>query len=76
MNQLELGMSKEQVIKVLGKQYTISEKRKENGIEIEVFSYRDLYFPNEFYLFSFVDNKLEKWHKETQPTYEVKTNKQ
>lgn len=68
MDNLELGMSKVQLTKILGKGYTIAEKRIENGSDIEVLSYRDL---DEFYMFVFTDNKLEKWYRELLPKYET-----
>lgn len=71
MNELELGMTKEQVISILGKGYTVSEKRIEDGTQIEVLSYRDFYKDDEFYLFQFKNEKLEKWHRELLPKYEV-----
>ncbi|MFO7824493.1 MAG: hypothetical protein R6V72_11195 [Cyclobacterium sp.] len=74
MNQLELGMSKEQVTDVLGINYTIAEKRMENGIPVEVLSYRN--FPNddEFYLFVFKNNELEEWYRELLPGFENRDN--
>ncbi|MDU1892149.1 MAG: hypothetical protein E6767_15805 [Dysgonomonas sp.] len=72
MNKLELGMSKEQVTSILGKEYTIAEKRIENGVKVEVLSYRN--YPQneeEFYLFLFKDNKLEKWYRELLPNNPV-----
>lgn len=71
MNKLELGMSKEQVINILGEGYTIAEKRTENGSNIEVLSYRDFYKDDEFYMFVFTDDKLEKWYRELLPKYEM-----
>lgn len=69
MNQLELGMSKEQVTNILGKGYTVSEKRIENGIQIEVLSYRDVLKDDEFYLFQFKNDKLKEWYRELLPRY-------
>mgnify|MGYP003623415695 CR=1 FL=1 len=69
MNKLELGMTKEEVTNILGKEYTIAEKRIENGVEIEVISYRDFYRSDEFYLFVFSNNKLQKWYRELMPRY-------
>lgn len=69
MNKLELGMSKEQVTAILGKGYTIAEKRIENGNQIEVLSYRDFYRDDELYMFLFIDDKLEKWYRELMPRY-------
>lgn len=67
MNQLELGMSKEQVTQILGNEYTIAEKRLQDSNEIEVLSYRDSYNNDEFYLFLFKNQKLEKWYRELLP---------
>ncbi len=64
MNKLELNMSKEQVISILGNDYTISEKRLEDNNEVAVLSYRDHYNRDEFYLFVFKNKKLEKWYRE------------
>ncbi len=60
MNGLELGMSKGQVIDILGTSYTIFEKRMEYNNEIEVLSYRDHYKNDEFYLFVFKNKKVEE----------------
>lgn len=72
MNKLELGMSKKQVTSILGTEYTIAEKRIENGNQIEILSYRDFYKDDEFYLFLFVEGKLEKWYRELLPKYEIR----
>lgn len=74
MNKLDLGMSKEQVTTILGNDYTIAEKRMELGKKVEVLSYRDYYKNDEFYLFVFKDNKLEKWYRELLPKEKVKSN--
>ena len=71
MNQLELGMSKEQVTQILGIGYTIAEKRIQDNNEIEVLSYRDFYNKDEFYLFLFKDQKLEKWYRELLPSDKI-----
>ena len=70
MDQLALGMSKNEVTNILGTGYTIAEKRMENGVEIEVLSYRDFYEDDEFYMFLFEDNQLKKWYRELLPNYE------
>lgn len=72
MNRLELGMSKEQVTQILGEGYTVAEKRMENGMEVEVLSFRNFPDDDEFYMFQFVDNKLEKWNRELLPKYDSK----
>ena len=71
MDQLELGMTKKQVTSILGNTYTIAEKRIENGNQIEILSYRDFYKDDEFYMFLFTNDKLEKWHRELLPKYET-----
>lgn len=73
MNKLELGMSKQQVTTILGSAYTIAEKRIEDKNEIEVLSYRDIYKDDEFYMFVFNNNKLEKWYRILQPKTTTKT---
>ncbi|WP_162417754.1 hypothetical protein [Cyclobacterium roseum] len=72
MEALELGMSREHVTGILGNAYTIAEKRMEDGILVEILSYRN--FPNddEFYLFVFKDNRLEEWYRELLPQYEFR----
>jgi hypothetical protein len=74
MNKLELGMSKEQVTSILGSDYTIAEKRIEDNNKIEVLSYRDFYRNDEFYMFVFKNDKLEKWYRVLQPKETMKTN--
>ncbi|MBN7810950.1 DUF3192 domain-containing protein [Algoriphagus sp. H41] len=72
MSQLELGMSKQQLIEVLGNYYTISEKRMQGEDEIEVLSYRNYPYEDEIYQFVFVNKSLIEWHRELVPTYDVK----
>lgn len=74
MNQLELGMSKEQVTEILGRNYSIAEKRIENEKKIEVLSYRDNFNNDEFYMFVFKNDKLEKWYREFAPKEREKSN--
>lgn len=74
MNKLELGMSKEQITQILGIDYTIAEKRMDGDIKVEVLSYRDAYKTDEFYLFVFKNNKLERWYRELLPKESIKTN--
>ncbi len=71
MNKLSLGMNIEQVSDLLGKNYVISKKEIVNQDMLEIISYRG--FPNdeEVYLFTFKNNKLEKWEKEFIPKYRV-----
>lgn len=67
MNKLELGMSKEQITKILGNAYTITEKKIENETEIEVLSYRNYTTNDEFYMFILKNGKLERWQRELIP---------
>jgi len=71
MNKLSLGMNIEQVSDLLGKNYVISKKEIVNQDMLEIISYRG--FPNdeEVYLFTFKNNKLEKWEREFIPKYRV-----
>ena len=71
MNKLELGMSKQQVTEILGSNYTIAEKKIETGVQVEVLSYRDFYKDDEFYMFIFKNNTLERWHRELSLKQEV-----
>ena len=75
MNKLELGMSKQQITEILGNNYTIAEKKIENGVQVEVLSYRDFYKDDEFYMFIFKNNTLEKWYRELALKQEVVKNK-
>lgn len=74
MNKLELGMSKENVTSILGAGYTIAEKRIEDNNKIEVLSYRDVYRSDEFYMFVFKNDKLEKWYQVLQHIETTKPN--
>jgi hypothetical protein len=77
VNQLELGMSKEQVTKILGSTYVIAEKRMEDENMIEVLSYKCFYMYDEFYFYLlFKNDKLEKWHRELLPKNETIIKKQ
>lgn len=71
MEQLELGMSKTKVVNILGSSYSISQKEVNANDTIEVISYRNAPFEDEFYLFRFKNSKLEKWHREFQPIYKA-----
>ncbi|MFN3997071.1 hypothetical protein [Algoriphagus sp.] len=74
MDKLELGMSKQQLTAVLGRGYTIAEKRIEEGNLIEVLSYRNYPQEREIYLFVFANNSLQEWYREIVPVYEVREN--
>ena len=64
MNKVELGMPKDQVVKILGNSYTIAEKRIEDDNKIEVLSYSNYTETDVFYMFVFKNDKLEKWYRE------------
>jgi len=72
MEKIQLNMSKSQVSDILGSSYTITEKRVEATDTIEVISYRNFPYEEEFYLFRFKNNKLEKWYRE----FQIKSNKE
>lgn len=72
MSMLELGMSKKELIEILGRDFTIPEKRIENGNTIEVISYRDYPRIDEIYFFVFVNDQLEEWYREVVPVYEIR----
>lgn len=74
MSQLELGMSKQQLVEVLGNYYTISEKRMRGEDEVEVISYRNYPYEDEIYQFVFVNKSLSEWYRELVPSYELKEN--
>jgi hypothetical protein len=74
MDKLELGMSKQQLTAILGRSYTIAEKRMEEGNLIEVLSYRNYPNDRELYLFVFANNELQEWYRELVPVYEVREN--
>ena len=61
LKQVELGMTQEQIVSLMGDKYTIVEQRDYNNQTIE---YVDRY-KNHWY-FLFVDGRLYKWHKETE----------
>lgn len=74
MNRLELGISKDEVIRQLGKNFTISEKRMEGGQLIEVLSHRNYPYESELYKFIFINGRLEEWYQELVPVYRVEEN--
>jgi hypothetical protein len=74
MDKLELGMSKQQLTAILGRDYTIAEKRFEEGNLLEVLSYRNYPQEPEIYLFVFANNELQEWYREILPVYEVREN--
>ncbi len=69
MSRLKLGMNKGEATHILGSSYTIAEKEVKDGDQIEVLSYRNLPYDDEFYMFLFKNNKLTKWHRVFKPKY-------
>lgn len=74
MNRLELGMSKEELVSHLGRNFTIAEKRMEGGKLIEVLSYRNYPHESELYKFIFINGRLEEWYQELIPVYRIEEN--
>ncbi len=60
LKQIELGMTQEQVVSLMGNKYSVSNQTN-NGATLE---YKDRY-KNDWF-FEFQDNKLVKWYKETE----------
>ena len=74
MSQLELGMSNDDMIRLLGRDFTISEMRMEGVDRIQVFSYRNYPYTDEFYEFLFVNGLLKEWFREFKTNCEVVEN--
>lgn len=70
MEKIELGMSKSELTQLLGNSYTIAKKEMKNKDTIEVISYRNFPYDDEFYLFEFNNGSLKKWDR--QYIYNVK----
>lgn len=71
MEQLELGMTQQEVINILGNKFSISDKHTENNDEYTTLSYREIIHNDEFYLFEFKNNALIRWTRELLP--QIKT---
>ena len=67
MEQLELGMTQQQVINILGNKFSISDKHTENNDEYTTLSYREIIHDDEFYLFEFKNDALIRWTRELLP---------
>ena len=61
LKQIELGMTQEQVISLMGEKYSIVDGTNDVNRTIE---YKDRYKNN--WYFVFVNNQLNKWYKETE----------
>ncbi|NDW18079.1 hypothetical protein D0T53_03995 [Dysgonomonas sp. 216] len=60
LKKIELGMTPEQVVSLMGDKYTVVAQKDYSNQTIE---YRDRYKNN--WYFVFVDGHLNKWYKET-----------
>lgn len=64
LKQIQLGMTKEQVVTIMGEDYTTSGVRESWGKTYETIEYRGRY--KFTWIFNFEDNRLVKWYKETE----------
>ena len=68
VKKLELGMEKDEVIRILGNRYMITSSSKDHlGNAIEVLGYKS--DVTEEYKFRFVNHKLTEWNREHVPRY-------
>lgn len=56
------GMTKEQVISIMGKSYNVEEAVNRPNGYVEAISYNT---DEAYYLFKFTDDRLEEWHRES-----------
>ena len=71
IKKVEIGMTKEQVIQILGDRYMITASSKNNqGHAVEVLGYKS--DANEEYKLTFISNKLTEWSREHVNKYVVK----
>ena len=71
IKKIGLGMSKEQVIQILGKDYIVSSSSKdERNNQIEVLAYKSAAY--EEYRLKFVNAKLTEWNREFTNKYLIK----
>jgi ribosomal protein L19E len=64
LKQIELGMTKEEVVSLMGKDYVVVDQKEINNSRYETIEYKDFY--KNHWFFDFVDNSLNKWYKETE----------
>lgn len=64
LKQIELGMTKQEVVSLMGDKYTTTGVSEVKGKQQETLEYKDMY-KNHFF-FVFVDDHLNKWYKETE----------
>lgn len=61
LKQIELGMTQQQVVSLMGNKYSVANQKNNGDRTLE---YVDK-FKNHWF-FSFVDGRLDKWYKETE----------
>ncbi|NDW08147.1 lipoprotein [Dysgonomonas sp. 520] len=61
LKQIDLGMTKQEVVGLMGDKYDTVEQRSYGN---ETIMYKDRY--KNYWYFVFVDNHLNKWYKETE----------
>lgn len=64
LKQIELGMTRNQVVTLMGDDYKTTGVKVMQGKSYEVLEYKDR-FKNHFF-FEFADDSLYKWYKETE----------
>lgn len=64
LKQIELGMTRQEVVALMGDKYNTTGPRRIADKELETLEYKDMY-KNHFF-FEFSDNQLYKWYKETE----------
>lgn len=64
LKQIELGMTRQEVVSLMGDNYSTTGPRLVDDKELETLEYKDMY-KNHFF-FEFVDNHLYRWYKETE----------
>lgn len=62
LKQIELGMTQEQVVGLMGKDYTVTNQSFQNNHDYVTLEYVDMYKYHWFFVFE--DNYLVKWDKE------------
>lgn len=70
LQKIEIGMTKEQVISILGKSYIIMGAGSSPDGNLETWSYSDpnvMEDPNKRIIVNFLDGRLDEWHREYLP---------
>lgn len=71
LQRIELGMTKQEVSSILGKNYTIMGSGRTPDGNIETWSYTDpniMESDNKKIIVNFLDGRLDEWHREYIPT--------